>query len=43
LKILPEDYLKIEISITDDEKRTFILTSYGENSANTLRKISQMK
>jgi tRNA threonylcarbamoyladenosine biosynthesis protein TsaE len=40
LQSLADDYLKIEISIIDDEKRTFILTSYGEMSANVLRLIS---
>ena len=40
LQSLPDDYLKIEISIADDEKRTFILTSYGDMAANVLRLIS---
>ncbi|MDM8543426.1 tRNA (adenosine(37)-N6)-threonylcarbamoyltransferase complex ATPase subunit type 1 TsaE [Desulfococcaceae bacterium HSG9] len=40
LQSLADDYLKIEISIIDDEKRTFILTSYGDMSANVLRQIS---
>jgi len=40
LKSLPDDHLKIEISIADDEQRTFILTSYGDRSANVLRQLS---
>jgi len=42
LQSLPDDHLKIEIRIIDDENRTFTLTSYGDMSANVLRQIGRL-
>lgn len=40
IKALPEDHLRIDITIVDDAKRTLVLTAKGDMSANLLRHIS---